>query len=53
MVPAAQELAEGDEICAVNALIWLLLLENRDQWDLVAERDGFEPSVTFEISLRN
>jgi hypothetical protein len=37
MVPAAQELAEGDEICAVNALIWLLLLENRDQWDLVAE----------------
>src|SRR5882757_5769580 len=36
----------------VNALIWLLLLENPDNRDSVAERVGFEPSVTFEISLR-
>jgi hypothetical protein len=36
----------------VNAPIWLLFLENRDNRDSVAERVGFELSVTFEISLR-
>ena len=35
----------------VNALICLLLLESRDNRDSMAERVGFEPSVTFRIPL--